>query len=164
LINTTDGGEQLPDVAALDEYVSRWRIRGGTRTHDERELHAVQRLRPALRTLWQADEAAAVEQVNALLRAGRALPQLSKHDEWDWHLHAEPEDADLATRLLVEIAMAFVDVIRAGELGRLRICADPSCDNVLVDLSRNRSRRFCEAGCGNRANVQAYRKRLRAGQ
>jgi predicted RNA-binding Zn ribbon-like protein len=30
---------------------------------------------------------------------------------------------------------------------------------VLVDLSKNRSRRFCEQNCGNRANVAAYRAR-----
>jgi hypothetical protein len=34
---------------------------------------------------------------------------------------------------------------------------------VLVDLSRNRSRRFCDVnGCANRAHVAAYRAR-RAG-
>ena len=35
--------------------------------------------------------------------------------------------------------------------------------DVIVDLSKNRSRRFCESGCGNRANVAAYRARVRAG-
>jgi predicted RNA-binding Zn ribbon-like protein len=39
------------------------------------------------------------------------------------------------------------------------VCEFPTCDNVLVDLSKNRSRRFCEAGCGNRAAVNAYRAR-----
>ena len=47
-------------------------------------------------------------------------------------------------------------------LDRLRRCAGDGCDQVLVDLSRNRSRRFCDAGCGNRANVAAYRARRRA--
>ena len=41
--------------------------------------------------------------------------------------------------------MAFVDVIRTGELDRLRVCAADDCDDVLVDLSKNRSRRFCDA-------------------
>ena len=32
---------------------------------------------------------------------------------------------------------------------------------VLVDLSKNRSRRFCDTGnCGNRQHVAAYRERL----
>ena len=42
----------------------------------------------------------------------------------------------------------------------LRLCASPDCGNVLVDLSKNRSRRFCESGCGNRAAAAAYRARL----
>jgi predicted RNA-binding Zn ribbon-like protein len=29
----------------------------------------------------------------------------------------------------------------------------------MIDLSKNRSRRFCDAGCGNRAAVTAYRAR-----
>jgi predicted RNA-binding Zn ribbon-like protein len=30
---------------------------------------------------------------------------------------------------------------------------------VVLDLSRNRSRKFCDSGCGNRSNVAAYRAR-----
>jgi predicted RNA-binding Zn ribbon-like protein len=52
-----------------------------------------------------------------------------------------------------------VDVVRSGELGRLRICEYPRCINVVVDLSKNRSKRFCDNGCGNRAAVAAYRAR-----
>ena len=51
-----------------------------------------------------------------------ALPQLVRHDGWAWHLHATPADAPLAARMAVEAAMAMVDVIRAGELDRLRTC------------------------------------------
>ena len=163
LINSTPRGqysEGLPDTAALDEFIERWRFTG-SRTHDQRELDAVRALRPRLRQFWELDEDGIVELVNAVLRDGNALPQLRKHDEWDWHLHAEPPGADLATRLLVETAMAFVDVIRGAELSRLRVCADDDCDNVFFDFSKNRSRRFCDAGCGNRANVAAYRERLR---
>lgn len=100
--------------------------------------------------------------LNELLREGRALPQLVKHDEFDYHIHATSAEAGLATRMMVEYAMALVDVVRAKERGRLRSCADPACDHVLIDLSKNRSRRFCDAGCGNRANVAAYRARRAA--
>jgi anthraniloyl-CoA monooxygenase len=64
-----------------------------------------------------------------------------------------------ATRMAVEAAMAMIDVVRTGELSRLRLCAGDDCDNVVVDLSKNRSKRFCESGCGNRAAVAAYRAR-----
>ena len=34
--------------------------------------------------------------------------------------------------------------------------------DLFVDLSKNRSRRYCDRGCGNRANVAAYRARKAA--
>ena len=159
LVNTAGrSAERLPDRAALDEFFRTYNW-SGKREHTEDELRSVQRLRPRLRRIWEADEDEVVEIVNALLRESNALPQLVKHDKWSYHLHATPSDAPLATRMAVEAAMAFVDVVRSGELSRLRICAYPDCGNVLVDLSKNRSKRFCDAGCGNRAAVNAYRAR-----
>lgn len=163
LVNTAGAGEGLPDVAALDTFVRTWGWTG-ERRHDDAELRAVRELRPRLRRLWAADEERVVELVNTLLREADALPQLVRHDGWDYHLHATPPDAPLATRMAVEAAMAFVDVVRGRELGRLRGCAYPGCDNVLVDLSKNRSKRFCDSGCGNRAAVAAYRARKAAPQ
>jgi predicted RNA-binding Zn ribbon-like protein len=104
----------------------------------------------------------AVTLVNALLRDARALPQLLKHDGWEYHIHATSPEAPLADRMAVDAAMAFADLIRFGELGRLRYCAAADCDNVLVDLSKNRSRRFCSLTCANRVNVAAYRSRRSA--
>ena len=94
-----------------------------------------------------------------MLPERRALPQLVQHDEWDYHVHATAPDAPLADRMAVEAAMAMADVIRTGELGRLRVCGGEDCQDVFVDLSKNRSRRFCDGTCGNRANVAAYRAR-----
>ena len=96
-----------------------------------------------------------------MLARARALPQLQRHDQWDWHLHAVEPDRPLDERVIVETAMAMVDVIRAQETSRLVECAADDCRGVVVDLSRNRSRRFCEAGCGNRVAAAAYRARQR---
>ena len=162
LVNSVEGeDEHLPDVAALDDFVRAWGWTG-ERGHDEAELRAVHDLRPRLRQVWEVSEERVVEIVNELLREVNALPQLVRHDEWDYHLHATPPDAPLATRMAVEAAMALVDVVRGGELSRLGHCDYPGCDNVVVDLSKNRSKRFCEGGCGNRAAVAAYRARQAA--
>jgi predicted RNA-binding Zn ribbon-like protein len=59
--------------------------------------------------------------------------------------------------------MAMVDVIRADELSRLSVCADDRCNGLVLDLSRNRSRRFCTTTCANRNAVAAYRARRAAG-
>lgn len=149
----------LVDPQEFEEFVAQWEWTG-TRTRDEAERRAVRALRPRLRALWEADgEDELVVLVNDLLSAGKALPQLVRHGEWDYHLHATSADAPFATRWMVEAAMAMVDVLRAGETWRLKTCAADDCDDVLVDLSKNRSRRFCDAGCGNRTNVAAYRAR-----
>ena len=159
LVNTGRGGKELlGDLAALDQFVADWGWTG-ERARDRAELNAVRRLRPRLERLWEMDPDAAAQLVNTLLREASALPQLVKHDSWDYHLHATSADAPLADRMAVEAAMAFADVIRTGQLGRLRICAAENCDNVHVDLSKNRSRRFCSVSCANRTNVAAYRTR-----
>ena len=161
LVNTAGDDEGLPDVSALDAF---FRAYGwtGRHEHSESELRSVRALRPRLRQIWQEDEDGVVEIVNRLLRESHALPQLIRHDEEPYHLHAISRDAPLATRMAVEAAMAFVDVVRSGELSRLRVCEYPGCGNVMIDLSKNRSKRFCDAGCGNRAAVTAYRARKAA--
>lgn len=153
-----DGGDALRTPADLEVLLSdgTWT---GARTRDQAEVHAVAALRPALRRLWRASEQDAVDQVNEILRHAGALPQLVRHDGWDWHLHATPPQAPLPQRIAVEAAMAFVDVIRASELERLHMCEAPGCDDIVLDLSRNRSRRYCEGGCGARAHSAAYRAR-----
>jgi predicted RNA-binding Zn ribbon-like protein len=159
LINTADGDEEhLPDARALDEFVRTWKWTG-KRQRDAGELRAVRDLRPRLRQLWMMDRDQLVSSVNQLLREASAIPQLVRHDGWDYHLHATPPDAPLATRMAVEAAMALIDVVRTGELSRLRSCDYPGCGSVVVDLSKNRSKRYCEGGCGNRAAVAAYRAR-----
>ena len=169
LVNTMPGTlrgedqqEALRTVADLDRFLDTWTWTGRRRgTRDE--LEAVRALRPRLRQAWQVDDAALVRLVNGLLREGAALPQVVDHDGFGWHIHATPPDAALQTRMSVEAAMALVDVLRTGERERLKLCARADCDDVFVDLSRNRSKRFCDATCGNRENVAAYRARQASG-
>ena len=160
LINSAaNGDEHLSTAEDLDRFLEAEGF-SGSRTRDAAELASVQRLRGELAALWLADEATAVDTVNRLLREARALPQLVKHDQWDWHLHATTPDAPLADRMSTEAAMALVDVIRGKEMDRMLVCAAEDCDAVVLDLSRNRSKRYCDTGnCANREHVAAYRAR-----
>ena len=97
--------------------------------------------------------------MNELLAEAHAVPRLVRHDGMDWHIHATEPDAPLARRILVEAAMALVDVIRADQMDRLRACDADDCEGIFVDLSKNASRRFCSTRCGNRMAVRAYRAR-----
>lgn len=159
LVNTRQhGSDELPDVAALDAFVEQWGWTGSRRS-DVGELEAVRALRPQLRELWTLDEAGVVDHVNRMLRKAGALPQLVTHDDWGYHLHATTPQVPLADRMAVEAAMAFVDVVRQQELDRTTVCCADDCDDVLVDLSKNRSRRYCSTSCANRINVAAFRAR-----
>jgi predicted RNA-binding Zn ribbon-like protein len=166
LVNTLPGfddDDTLQTVADFDAYLQMNPYTGLIR-RDETELAAIRAIRPRLRRLWDVDRDGAVPLVNDMLRDGRALPRLVSHDEYDWHIHATSDDAPLATRILVEAAMAFVDVIRSDEYDRVRICSADDCTSVYIDYSRNGSKRYCDTGnCGNRMNVNAYRERKAQG-
>ena len=161
LANTAAPPDTLETVEELDEFYTEFEYTG-RRDGDEAELAAVRALRPLLRELLTSDRDRAVELVNAMLAEAKALPQLVRHDRWDWHLHAVGPDAPLPTRISVETAMAMVDVIRSDEMSRLGRCADEDCEGIVLDLSRNRSKRFCSTTCGNRNAVAAYRARQAA--
>lgn len=158
LVNTEDDSDAMDTIEGLDAFYEQFEYTG-RRDADRAELDAVRALRPVLRELLTSDRDRSVELVNGLLADAGALPRLVRHDHWDWHLHAVDSDAPVATRIAVETAMAMIDLIRADELSRLGRCSDDTCEGIVLDLSRNRSKRFCSTTCGNRNAVAAYRAR-----
>ena len=147
--------EQLAAMIADLQY-------SGRVDHDLAELRDVQETRDRIRRVWSLSRDDAAVEVNAMLREAGALPYLLRHDGFDWHLHATAQDAPLAERIRVEVSMALVDVIRSSENGRLRVCEADDCTGLLLDLSRNGSKRFCSVRCGNRMNMIAFRRRAQA--
>ncbi|PRY70622.1 putative stress-induced transcription regulator [Glaciihabitans tibetensis] len=158
---TKSGVDELSTPAEAVSFMQAYQFSGRIDGTDP-ELAEVREAREQLRSLWTLQRDDAVAAINALLREARALPQLSRHDGIDWHLHATDPEAPLAERILVEVALALVDVIRSDETARLRQCAAEDCDGVLIDLSRNGSKRFCSVRCGNRMNMIAFRERAAA--
>jgi len=163
LVNTAVEPDTLSTVEELDAWYDEHSYTG-RRRRDRSELDDVRALREVLRELLTSDRDTAATRVNEMLAEARALPQLVRHAGFDWHLHAVSSDASLATRVTVETAMAMVDLIRADELSRLGVCADAGCTGLVLDLSRNRSRRYCSVVCGNRNSVAAFRARRSAQQ
>jgi CGNR zinc finger/Putative stress-induced transcription regulator len=134
----------------------------GVREGDEQ---AVQRLADRLHTVFTvADAAQAVEIVNSVLTDAGALPQISGHDDEDWHLHYYPAGARPVDRLAVTAAMGLATVLVTAGARRLGQCAGNDCIDVYVDTSRNNRRRFCSDGCANRSHVAAHRARRRTDQ
>jgi predicted RNA-binding Zn ribbon-like protein len=156
---------ELTDAGALEAFLDKHLVEPRRRAATA-DLDAVRALRPRLRAIWATTRPEPrAELINGLLRDSGARPWLTDHGGgWGWHLHVTGHDAALEHRIAAQAGFAFADLVRMGETGRLRRCEAPGCDAVLVDLSKNRSRRYCDTGnCGNRQHVAAYRER-RAGR
>ena len=153
--------DELTEVAALEVFLDK-HLTEPRQPATAADLAAVRALRPRLRALWLAAGPESTERlaalVNELLRDSGARPQLTEHGgACGWHLHVTGSDAPPAHRIAAQAGFAVADLVR------LRRCEAPGCDAVLVDLSKNRSRRYCDTGnCGNRQHVAAYRERRAA--
>ncbi len=166
LINTgaaASGSEHLGGLPGLRAFVERNAFSDvGELT--EADLTRVLDLRARFHAVFRAgDVESAVRLINEIVGEVRTTPHLTDHDGYDWHVHFFAPGAPLDEHLAADCGMALAYVVAAGELDRLRTCEAPDCSRVLVDLSRNRCRRYCDSRtCGNRMHVAAYRARQRA--
>ena len=126
------------------------RFHGGDRLADAPVVWRA--LRDALRAFVVEGSARALDDESArhplVVRVGPDGPWLAPADEHD------------------EVAAVLATVLeehRAGRLQRLKACANPDCQWVYHDASRNRSGRWCSMGeCGDVMKARAYRARARA--
>jgi predicted RNA-binding Zn ribbon-like protein len=154
---------RLADLDQVIAFARRHRVEnlGAAQASDVRRLHQLRARLEAVVVACQAgDERAAIGGLNDLLAETGAVPQIVAHDGRPPHIHVTRAAAPLADRIAAHSAMGLAELVVAGEWGRLRTCASPSCDAVFLDLSRNHSRRYCDSRtCGNRVHVAAYRSR-----
>jgi predicted RNA-binding Zn ribbon-like protein len=153
------GEDELATEAQLTALVDRHGFTGRF-DRDAAELAEVHRTRAELRAMWALPVDDQVAEINRWLRDSNALPYLARHDRFDWHFHATEPDAPLADRIRAEGALALAEIVRFGQSERMRVCAADDCEGVLVDQSRNGSKRFCSVRCGNRVNQQGFRERM----
>src|SRR6478735_10224425 len=88
LVNTAAPPDTLTTSAQLEAFYAEHRYTGRPPT----DLGAVRALRAPLRELLTADRDTAVEIVNRMLAEHTAVPQLVRHDEEDYHVHAVGQD------------------------------------------------------------------------
>ncbi|GAA3023441.1 CGNR zinc finger domain-containing protein [Streptomyces glomeratus] len=163
LVNTTPEGDEtdgLPDVATLGRFAKEHAL-SDVGVLSEFDLAAVRRIRGRLAMIFSAsDSRTAAGLINELVAAAGTTPQLTDHDGYDWHVHYFAPGASVADHIAADCGMALAFFVVAGEQERLRHCEAPDCRRAFVDLSRNRSRRYCDSRtCGNRLHVAAYRAR-----
>jgi predicted RNA-binding Zn ribbon-like protein len=118
--------------------------------------------------------AAIVAVFEALATAGKpAAPALAELSAFDaaarGHARLTPAgdgfaltwDADDLERPLWPVAVAAVDLLREGPVDRVKLC--DHCCWMFLDVSRNRSRRWCSMNnCGGNEKMRRYRARRRA--
>jgi predicted RNA-binding Zn ribbon-like protein len=164
LINTGRGrqGDGLQDVTDLQAIADKYVFAGvrGVAGDLPRARDYRARLDAIVTSCEAGYEQSAIAEINALLAETGASPQVVAHDGRGPHLHVSRPTAPLADRLAAHFAMGLAWLVVAGEARRMRTCESPTCQDVFVDLSRNRSRRYCDSRtCGNRLHVAAYRAR-----
>jgi predicted RNA-binding Zn ribbon-like protein len=68
------------------------------------------------------------------------------------------------SQLLASLAADLLDLVAGTDIENVKCCAGPDCTRLYLDASRAKSRQWCGMDtCGNRAKVQAFRARQRAG-
>ena len=111
-------------------------------------------MRDALRDYLSTGDPAGIAAIAA------AHPLVVTFDDGAAGLAPAGDDA-LVADLLAEVHRAHA----AGEWPRLKACANPDCQWVYYDGSRNRSGRWCSMNeCGDVMKARAYRQRSRTGR
>jgi predicted RNA-binding Zn ribbon-like protein len=180
-VNTVGGIRTGVHNDKLDRYedLLEWAVLGNaiTRAHADflaviarrrpdmtaRTMGEAKALREALYTLFSAElkQRAPPKQpfdfVNQ--RLGQALAHArikrgAEKFEWTWE---PPEMLDAPLWPVVHDAG---ELLTSDALDRLHECASDTCGWLFLDLTKNRSRRWCAmSGCGNRDKIRRFRER-----
>jgi predicted RNA-binding Zn ribbon-like protein len=133
----------------------------------DRDCMLLRKFQRELRPVFEAGEADRVSEVvgglNELMSRHPITPRISTHDPGDLHLHVATDNASVAELLMGESLLGLANLVCDLGPDRLGVCSAVPCDNVFVDTSPNRSRRYCSERCSSRTNVAAFRARQKAG-
>lgn len=125
-------------------------------------LEAVRQFRDQLRAIWSAptlDDM--IRLLNALFSRTKVTVQLEREKNEPVpfiNLHLE-SDESIIQQVSIRAALGILRVIQVYGVERMRACEAAPCRDVFIDLSRNKSRRFCSDRCANRYNIAAFRER-----
>jgi predicted RNA-binding Zn ribbon-like protein len=163
-VNTDDhetGEDALATTAGLAAYLrgeGLWNGDGPVRgNHLDRAL----RLRSGLREALEQNHDGRTDQLPQLQSTLATLPVAL-----DWSPGRGPFLTAGGTgvlQALARVAVAAHECAVQGSWERLKICSSDDCAWAYYDHSRNRSRNWCEYGCGNKIKTRAYRQRRRLG-
>jgi predicted RNA-binding Zn ribbon-like protein len=128
------------------------------------DLDALRGLRAELGEVFTAaatgQEAEAVRRLNALMVRCPIQPELVSHDDQRWHVHLA-DGGSAADRYAAGAVIGLALMVSQFGFSRLGVCSIASCQQVFMDASPNRSRRYCTEHCTPRANVTTIRAQVR---
>jgi predicted RNA-binding Zn ribbon-like protein len=140
--------------------------REAARRPDEAEevLKGAVELREAIYRIFSAIAAGASSQAADVEALNVALAEALTHLRivpatdlfvWDWI-----GDEGALDRMLWPVAGSAAALLTSEDLTRVGECQGDGCGWLFMDMSRNRSRRWCDMGdCGNRAKARRYYRR-----
>jgi predicted RNA-binding Zn ribbon-like protein len=159
-VNTTDhetGSDDLATPAALAAYLHHEGLTTALERATTSELDLAHRLRAGLRRALEKHDArstelsslaAVLEQLDVSLTCGATGPELTT-------------SAPGIAGGLARIGVAAHTMAVGGDWRRLKVCSSDECGWAYFDHSKNRSRSWCEYGCGNKIKTRSYRARRR---
>lgn len=165
LVNTGDSGDGRIDALASTEtyraFTADWAYLSAQVT--PADLDALRQLRTELRLIFAAcaggQDTEAVARLNMLLTRHPIHPEIARHDSQPWHLH-HAESGSVADKYAAGAVFGLISVVTGRGIDRLRICEAASCQNVVVDMTADRSQGYCDC-CAAKACVTALRDRRR---
>ncbi len=96
-----------------------------------------------------------ISQEAALFAPQIRLRQSGTLFDWEW-----AGDADALDRLLWPVVQSITTLLTSPLLSRIRECEGPGCGWIILDNTKNRSKRWCSMEtCGNRAKVKRFYQR-----
>ena len=125
-----------------------------------RDLDVLRHVRQEFHAIFTAaatgDDQQAMARLNALLVQFPIQPEMTNHDDQRWHVHLASQGA-IGDRFAAAAIISVALLVSMVGVSRLGICAIASCDQVFIDASRGRSRRYCAEHATARGNVSTLR-------
>jgi predicted RNA-binding Zn ribbon-like protein len=155
LLNTTPVVDGAPTDELADPARGRSWLAAQGGDGSEAEWQQVRAAREALQAVVRGDRPAA--DLAPFLAGAVAVPALDG-GQVSWTLQAA------ADRRLAAGAVLAWDELARRRPGRLRPCANDSCQLFLIDRTKGNTARWCSmAACGNRLKARRHYQRSRAG-
>lgn len=97
-----------------------------------------------------------IKKLNKYLKKGKSKQSIS-YENSTFKLNVIPEIDDLEW-MIYKISLSCANLLTTKPLEYLKKCANPDCDWIFYDDSKNHSRKWCDNKCASLMKVRKYRE------